>query len=177
MVNQEIQTSDTVPICTCEHADEINRYVKKELGNLSRQLLGNNEKTFDSFMQEITKQFEEQVNINNKLRSEIDRQKNNLSNNYIMVNQEIQTSDTVPICTCEHADEINRYVKKELGNLSRQLLGNNEKTFDSFMQEITKQFEEQVNINNKLRSEIDRQKLLLQDMEIKLASLKSRSTY
>ncbi|RHZ49367.1 hypothetical protein Glove_522g50 [Diversispora epigaea] len=102
---------------------------------------------------------------------------NNLSNNYIMVNQEIQTSDTIPICTCEHADEINRYIKKELNNLSRELLENSKKTFGSLMQEITKQFEEQVNINNKLRSEIDRQKLLLQDMEIKLASLKSRSTY
>ena len=89
--------------------------------------------------------------------------------------QETQTQDTNPIC--DHEKEINYRVKKELDSLSLQLLEFNEKTFDSFMQEITKQLEERINANNKLRCEIEQQKLKLQDMEIKLASLKSRSTY
>ncbi|RHZ66444.1 hypothetical protein Glove_307g54 [Diversispora epigaea] len=89
-----------------------------------------------------------------------------------MVNQESQTQDTVPIC--EHEEEISCRVKKKLDNcsgscLSLQLLEFNEKTFDPFIQEIAKQLEEQVNANNKLRSEIDQQKLKLQKAEKLLA--------
>ncbi|RHZ60177.1 hypothetical protein Glove_357g54 [Diversispora epigaea] len=87
----------------------------------------------------------------------------------IMTNQETQTQDTVPICIYE--EEINRRVKKELDSLSRQLLEYNEKTFGSFMQEITKQLEERVNANNKLRNEIEQQKIKLQKAEKLLASL------
>ena len=74
MPDQETQTQDTAPIYICDHEEEINSRVEKELDNLSRQLLENNEKTFDSFMQEITKQLEERINANNKLRSEIEQQ-------------------------------------------------------------------------------------------------------
>ncbi|RHZ82593.1 hypothetical protein Glove_108g35 [Diversispora epigaea] len=87
-----------------------------------------------------------------------------------MPDQETQTQDTDPIC--DHEEEINCCVKKELDNLSRQLLEFNEKTFDSFMQEITKQLEEWVNANNKLYCEIDQQKIKLQEAEKKLTSLK-----
>jgi hypothetical protein len=45
MVNQESQTQDTVPICTCDHEDEINRRVKKEVDVLCQRLLEYNEKT------------------------------------------------------------------------------------------------------------------------------------
>ncbi|RHZ54582.1 hypothetical protein Glove_426g42 [Diversispora epigaea] len=55
--DQETQTQDTDPICV--HGEEINTRVKKELDSLSRQLLEFNEKTFDPFIQEITKQIEE----------------------------------------------------------------------------------------------------------------------
>ncbi|RHZ47957.1 hypothetical protein Glove_564g74 [Diversispora epigaea] len=64
----------------------------------------------------------------------------NLSYSIIMTNQETQTQDTVPTCnrthkcscfTCEEA--INSQVKKELDNLSIQLLEYNEKTFGSLM--------------------------------------------
>jgi hypothetical protein len=89
----------------------------------------------------------------------------------VMLDQEIQTQDTVPICNDE--EEINCRVKKELVNLSRQLLEYN----NSFIQEITKQLEERDSVNNKLCCEIEQQKLKLQDMEIKLASLKLKSTY
>ncbi|RHZ63481.1 hypothetical protein Glove_329g31 [Diversispora epigaea] len=90
--------------------------------------------------------------------------------NIDMVNQESQTQDTVPICTCDHEEKINCRVKEELDNLSRQLLEYNEKTFGSFMQKITKQFEERDNANNKLRDEIKQQKIQLQEIERKLIS-------
>ncbi|RHZ54281.1 hypothetical protein Glove_428g127 [Diversispora epigaea] len=87
-----------------------------------------------------------------------------------MSNQETQTQNTDPIC--DHEEEINCQVKKELDSLSRQLLEYNEKTFGSLMQEITKQFEERVNANNKLHSEIEQQKIKLYKAEKLLASLK-----
>ncbi|RHZ71462.1 hypothetical protein Glove_258g68 [Diversispora epigaea] len=92
-----------------------------------------------------------------------------------MPDQETQTQDTNPIC--DHEKEINYRVKKELDSLSLQLLEFNEKTFDPFIQEIIKRIEEQDNANNELRSEIDQQKLLLQETERKLEILKSKSTY
>ncbi|RHZ78131.1 hypothetical protein Glove_167g36 [Diversispora epigaea] len=86
-----------------------------------------------------------------------------------MPNQETQTQDTNPIC--DHEKKINYRVKKELDSLSLQLLEFNEKTFDPFIQEITKQIEERVNANNKLRSENNQQKLKLQKAEKLLARL------
>ncbi|RHZ48900.1 hypothetical protein Glove_537g13 [Diversispora epigaea] len=68
MTSQELQDT-VVPICNYE--EEINYHVKKELDNLSRQLIEYNEKTFGSFMQEITKQLEERDNTNKKLRNYI----------------------------------------------------------------------------------------------------------
>ncbi|RHZ87819.1 hypothetical protein Glove_30g142 [Diversispora epigaea] len=72
----------------------------------------------------------------------------NLSYSIIMTNQETQTQDTVPTCNRTHKcscfaceEAINSRVKKELDDLSLQLLEYNEKTFDSFMREITKQLE------------------------------------
>ncbi|RHZ52020.1 hypothetical protein Glove_466g12 [Diversispora epigaea] len=84
-----------------------------------------------------------------------------------MPDQKTQTQDTNPIC--DHEKEINYHVKKELDSLSLQLLEFNEKTFDPFIQEITKQIEERVNANNKLRSENNQQKLKLQKAEKLLA--------
>ncbi|RHZ82762.1 hypothetical protein Glove_103g248 [Diversispora epigaea] len=83
----------------------------------------------------------------------------------IMSNQETQTQNTVPIYTCDHEEEIDCCVKKELDSLSRQLLEFNEKTFDPFIQEITKRLEEQDSVNNKLRGEIEQQKIKLQEAE------------
>ncbi|RHZ76350.1 hypothetical protein Glove_198g85 [Diversispora epigaea] len=68
-------------------------------------------------------------------------------------------------------EAINSRVKKELDSLSLQLLEFNEKTFGSFMREITKQLKERVNANNKLRNEIEQQKIKLQKAEKLLASL------
>ncbi|RHZ65129.1 hypothetical protein Glove_319g24 [Diversispora epigaea] len=88
----------------------------------------------------------------------------------IMTNQETQTQDTT--LNCNHEEEINCHVKKELDSLFQQLLEYNEKTFGSLMQEITKQLEERVNANNKLRSEIEQQKIKLYKAEKLLTSLK-----
>ncbi|RHZ81541.1 hypothetical protein Glove_119g20 [Diversispora epigaea] len=109
--------------------------------------------------------------------------KNSL-NDTDMPDRETQTQDTDLICDQTHKcpcfaceGEINCRVKKELDSLSLQLLEFNEKTFDPFIQEITKQLEERVNANNKLRSEINQQKLKLQKTEKLLAGLKSQSIY
>src|SRR4051812_27046895 len=53
MTNQEFQTQDTAPIYTCDHKEEINRQVKKEVDVLCKRLLEYNEKTFGKFMREI----------------------------------------------------------------------------------------------------------------------------
>ncbi|RHZ49154.1 hypothetical protein Glove_529g13 [Diversispora epigaea] len=105
----------------------------------------------------------------------------NLSYSIIMTNQETQIQDTVPTCNRTHKcscfvceEVINSRVKKELDNLSLQLFEYNEKTFSSFMRKITTQLEKRVNANNKLRSEIDQQKLKLQKAKKLLASLKSQ---
>ncbi|CAG8521192.1 11144_t:CDS:1, partial [Dentiscutata heterogama] len=63
IINQESQTQDTIPICSCDqthrcpcfaYEDEINRRVKKEVNVLFQRLLEYNKKTFDKFMREIT---------------------------------------------------------------------------------------------------------------------------
>ncbi|CAG8446556.1 10837_t:CDS:10 [Acaulospora colombiana] len=75
------------------------------------------------------------------------------------------------------SEEINHRVKKELDILCRRLLEYNEKTFGSFMLEITKQHEERVEANKKLRSEVEEKKIELQQAEKYLEYLKSRSTH
>ncbi|RHZ54748.1 hypothetical protein Glove_423g92 [Diversispora epigaea] len=101
-----------------------------------------------------------------------------------MPDQETQTQNTIPTCNRTHncscfacEEAINSRVKKELDSLSLQLLEYNEKTFGSFIQEITKQIEERVNANNKLRSENDQQRIQLQKAEKILADLKSQSIH
>ncbi|CAJ0837249.1 2835_t:CDS:1 [Entrophospora sp. SA101] len=101
-----------------------------------------------------------------------------------MTNQETQTQNINPICTCNQArkcpcfaceEEINRRVKKELDILCRRLLEYNEETFGKFMREITIEHEKQVNENKKLRCEVEEKKIELQEAEKFLKYLKSRS--
>ncbi|CAJ0905507.1 9807_t:CDS:2 [Entrophospora sp. SA101] len=77
-----------------------------------------------------------------------------------MTNQESQTQDTIPICTCD-----------------QRLMEYNEKTFGKFMREITIEYGKRVNENKKLRCEIEQQKIQLQETEKCLAYLKSRSIH
>ncbi|CAG8703515.1 9693_t:CDS:2 [Dentiscutata heterogama] len=76
MINQESQTQDTIPICSCNQThrcfcfvceDEINHRVKKEVNVLFQRLLEYNEKTFDKFMREINIEHKKRVNENKKL--------------------------------------------------------------------------------------------------------------
>ncbi|CAJ0830017.1 7825_t:CDS:1 [Entrophospora sp. SA101] len=103
-----------------------------------------------------------------------------------MTNQESQTQDTIPICTCDQVhkcpcfaskEEINRQVKKEVDILFQRLMEYNEKTFGKFMREITIEYGKRVNENKKLRCEIEQQKIQLQETEKCLAYLKSRSIH
>ncbi|CAH1769378.1 10943_t:CDS:1, partial [Entrophospora sp. SA101] len=101
-----------------------------------------------------------------------------------MTNQETQTQNINPICTCNQAhkcpcfaseEEINRRVKKELDILCRRLLEYNEETFGKFMREITIEHEKRVNENKKLRCEVEEKRIELQEAEKFLKYLKSRS--
>ncbi|CAJ0883166.1 3611_t:CDS:1 [Entrophospora sp. SA101] len=90
-----------------------------------------------------------------------------------MTNQETQTQNINPICTCNHEEEINRHVKKELDILCRRLLEYNEETFGKFMREITLEHEKRVNENKKLRYEVEEKRIELQEVEKSLKYLKS----
>ncbi|RHZ76760.1 hypothetical protein Glove_193g52 [Diversispora epigaea] len=121
----------------------------------------------EAYLNHTLEVYEKGLNQKRKKRIQIIEPFENLSYNIDMASQEFQ--DTVPICN--HEEEINCRVKKELDSLSRKLLEYNEKTFSSFMQEITKQLEERVNVNNKLRSEIEQQKIKLHEAEKLLRTL------
>ncbi|CAJ0846225.1 1674_t:CDS:1, partial [Entrophospora sp. SA101] len=54
----------------------------------------------------------------------------NLSYDIDMANQE---SKTLPICKCDHEDEIYHQVKKEVNILFQRVMEYNEKTFGKFM--------------------------------------------
>ncbi|CAG8679624.1 13908_t:CDS:1 [Acaulospora colombiana] len=77
-----------------------------------------------------------------------------------MADQETQTLDTNSRA-CNHEEEINRRVKKEVYILFRRLLEYNEKTFGAFMQ--------------KLRYDVEDKRIELQQAEKFLEYLKSRS--
>ena len=81
MNNKETQTQaqsaispkiNITPICMRDHEEEINRRVKKGLDIFHQQLLKyNNIDTFRKFMQDVTRDYEKQVNANKKLQFEI----------------------------------------------------------------------------------------------------------
>ncbi|KAG9295535.1 hypothetical protein G9A89_016633 [Geosiphon pyriformis] len=73
--------------------------------------------------------------------------------------------------TCDHEEEINRRVKKEVDVLCQLLLEYNENTFGKFMRGITNDHEERVKANKKLRCEVEEKKIELQEAEKILASL------
>ena len=101
----------------------------------------------------------------------------NLSYNINMTDQETQTQNTIfPICTCNHEEEINDQVIKKLKIVHQQLLKHHSDTFNNFMQDITRDYEKRVNVNKKLRCEIEQQKLQLQEAEKCLVYLKAGFT-
>ena len=142
----------------------------------------------ETYLYHTLEVYEKGLNRKHKKQIQIIEPLENLSGvyNVEMTNQEFQTQDTVPICTCDQAhkcpcfaseDEINRRVKKEVDVLCQQLLEYNEKTFGKFIREITIEYEERVKANKKLRCEVEEKKIELQEAEKFLASLKYRFTY
>ncbi|CAJ0845637.1 2974_t:CDS:1, partial [Entrophospora sp. SA101] len=57
-----------------------------------------------------------------------------LSNNYNMDKE----TNTISNCICNHEEEINRKVKKEVEILYRQILNHNQETFEKFMKKLDK---------------------------------------
>ncbi|CAJ0826885.1 17629_t:CDS:1 [Entrophospora sp. SA101] len=108
----------------------------------------------------------------------------NLSNNYKKsMDKETQTFDIIPICNqtrkcpcfaCE--DDIKNQVSKEVEILCQQILKYNQEIFVNFMQKLDKEYEERINTNKKLRSEIEEKKIELDEAEKILASMKADAT-
>ena len=65
----------------------------------------------------------------------------------------------------------------ELKVLSQHLLDYNRRTFGKFMQDIEKEYREQVNANKRMRYEIDNLKMQLLEAEKELASMKTDSSH
>ncbi|CAH1770829.1 13871_t:CDS:1, partial [Entrophospora sp. SA101] len=91
------------------------------------------------------------------------------------MDKETQTLDIIPICNqtrkypcfaCE--EDIKNQVNKKVEILCRQILKHNQEIFGNFMQKLDKEYEERINTNKKLRSEIEEKKFQLQEMEDKL---------
>nr|CAG8472736.1 14233_t:CDS:2 [Entrophospora candida] len=83
-------------------------------------------------------------------------------------------TNTISNCICNHEEEINRKVKKEVKILYRQILNHNQETFEKFMKKLDKEYEERINTNKNLRCEIEEKKLELDEAEKNLASMKER---
>lgn len=59
--------------------------------------------------------------------------------------------------------------------LSQHLLDYNKRTFENFMQDIKREYREWVNANKRLQYEVEKLKLQMQEVEKKLAFIKSDS--
>ncbi|PKY27351.1 hypothetical protein RhiirB3_390231 [Rhizophagus irregularis] len=84
-----------------------------------------------------------------------------------------QTNDI----THDREEENNRRVMNELKVLSQHLVDYNRRTFEKFMQDIEREYREQVNANKRMRYEIENLKMQLLEAEKELASMKSNSIH
>jgi hypothetical protein len=86
-----------------------------------------------------------------------------------------QTNDTTWPEALKHdyEEENNRRVMNELKVLSQHLLDYNRRTFGKVMQDIEKEYREQVNANKRMRYEIENLKMQVLEAERELASIKS----
>ncbi|CAG8677700.1 1402_t:CDS:1, partial [Paraglomus brasilianum] len=67
--------------------------------------------------------------------------------------------------TCDHEEENNRRVMNELKYkiLTQHLLDYNKRTFEKFMRDVNREYNERVNANNKMRCEIEDLKMQAQE--------------
>ena len=72
-----------------------------------------------------------------------------------------QTNNT----TCDHEEENNRRVMNELKVFRQHLLDYNKRTFEKFMQDIKREYREQISVNKKLRYENEDLKMQLQEVK------------
>ncbi|GBB99588.1 hypothetical protein RclHR1_35710001 [Rhizophagus clarus] len=90
-----------------------------------------------------------------------------------------QTNDTTWPEALKHdyEKENNCRVMNELKVLSQHLVDYNKRTFGKFMEDIEKDYREQVTTNKKMRYEIKNLKMQLLEVEKELASMKSNSSH
>src|SRR6266498_1669589 len=79
--------------------------------------------------------------------------------------------------TCDHEEENNRQVMNELKVLSQHLVDYNRRTFKKFMQDIEREYREQVTANKRLLCEVEDLKMQVREAEKELASMKSDSPH
>jgi len=79
--------------------------------------------------------------------------------------------------TCDHEEENNRQVMNELKVFCQHLLDYNKRTFEKFMQNIKKEYREQVSANKRLQYEVKNLKMQVQEVEKELAFIKSDSVH
>jgi hypothetical protein len=77
----------------------------------------------------------------------------------------------------DYEEENNRRVMNELKVFRQHLLDYNKRTFEKFMQDIEREYREQVTANKRSRCEIEDLKMQLLEAERELASMKSDSIH
>ena len=77
----------------------------------------------------------------------------------------------------DHEEENNRQVMNKLKVFCQHLLDYNKRTFEKFMQDIEKEYREQISVNKKLLCENEDLKMQLQEAKKKLTSMKSDSIH
>ena len=91
----------------------------------------------------------------------------------LVTNNGSQTENSVS----DHEEKNNHWVMNKLKVLSQYLLDYNRRTFGKFMQDIEREYREQINMNKRLRCENEDLKMQLLEAEKELAFMKSSSIY
>jgi hypothetical protein len=84
-----------------------------------------------------------------------------------------QTENSV----CDHEEENNLRVMNELRVFHQHLFDYNKRTFEKFMQDIEREYREQISMNKKLRCENEDLKMQLREAEKELASMRLDSSH
>jgi hypothetical protein len=133
--------------------------------------IGKKDKRIEAYLLHTLEVYQNSLIRKRKKNIESNESLENLLRIYNMENKDTQTEFTNNMI-CNHKEEINRRVK-EVEILYQRLLKYNRDTFETFMQDITKDYEEEVKANKKLRSEIQEKIEQIEYMEKCLASMQT----
>jgi len=135
-------------------------------------MIGKKDKRIEAYLLHTLEVYQNSLNRKRKKNIETNKPFEKLLHLYNMENKNTQTEFTNNMI-CNYKEEINRRVKEEVDILYQRLLKYNRDTFEAFMQDITKNYEEEVEANKKLRSEIQEKIEQIEYMEKCLASMQT----